>query len=99
MPHEEVDIQTSDGVTIKGWYVPSQNRAAVITYPGRHGAQRHAQFLARYGYGVLLLDRRGQGGSEGDPNSYGWNEHHDVAVPTTTGAMNYTVGLVIAGVS
>ena len=74
LPYEEVDIQASDGVTIKGWYVPSQNRAAVITYPGRQSAQRHAQFLARQGYGVLLLDRRGQGGSEGDPNSYGWDE-------------------------
>jgi predicted acyl esterase len=70
---------SSDGVTIQGWYVPSQNRAAVITYPGRHSAQRHAQFLARQGYGVLLLDRRGQGGSEGDPNSYGWDEHRDIA--------------------
>ena len=83
LPHEEVDIQTSDGVTIKGWYVPSQNRAAVITFPGRHSAQRHAQFLARHGYGVLLVDRRGQGGSEGDPNSYGWNEHHDIAAAIT----------------
>ncbi|HJY46566.1 MAG TPA: alpha/beta fold hydrolase [Propionibacteriaceae bacterium] len=104
LPHEEVDIQTSDGVTIKGWYVPSQNRAAVITYPGRHSAQRHAQFLARHGYGVLLLDRRGQGGSEGDPNSYGWDEHHDVAAaiaflrdrseidPDRIGGIGFSVG-------
>jgi uncharacterized protein len=103
-PHQEVDIQTSDGVTIKGWYVPSQNRAAVITYPGRHSAQRHAQLLTRHGYGVLLLDRRGQGGSEGDPNSYGWDEHHDVAAaiaflrdrpeidPDRIGGIGFSVG-------
>ena len=28
--------------------------------------------LARHGYGVLLFDRRGEGESEGDPNSWGW---------------------------
>jgi predicted acyl esterase len=27
--------------------------------------------LVRYGYGVLLFDRRGEGESEGDPNA--WN--------------------------
>jgi uncharacterized protein len=84
--------------------VPSQNRAAVITYPGRHSAQRHAQFLARQGYGVLLLDRRGQGGSEGDPNSYGWDEHQDIAAaigflrkrpeidPDRIGGIGFSVG-------
>ena len=104
LPHEEVDIQTSDGVTIKGWYVPSRNRAAVITYPARHSAQRHAQFLARHGYGVLLVDRRGQGGSEGDPNSYGWDEHQDIAAaigflrerpeidPDRIGGIGFSVG-------
>ena len=28
--------------------------------------------LARHGYGVLLLDRRGEGRSEGEPNAWGW---------------------------
>ena len=27
--------------------------------------------LARHGYGVLLFDRRGEGESEGDPNTLG----------------------------
>ncbi len=34
--------------------------------------------LARHGYGALLLDRRGEGSSEGDINLYGWNGEADV---------------------
>ncbi len=34
--------------------------------------------LARHGYGVLLFDRRGEGGSEGDPNIFGWGGERDL---------------------
>ena len=34
--------------------------------------------LARHGYGVLLFDRRGEGESEGEPNSWGWGGDKDV---------------------
>jgi fermentation-respiration switch protein FrsA (DUF1100 family) len=39
--------------------------------------------LARHGYGVLLLDRRGQGTSEGQPNIYGWGGDEDVKAGIT----------------
>jgi dienelactone hydrolase len=35
--------------------------------------------LAAHGYGVLLLDMRGRGESEGDPNAFGWGATKDVA--------------------
>ena len=34
--------------------------------------------LARHGYGVLLFDRRGEGESEGEPNSWGWGGEADI---------------------
>ena len=34
--------------------------------------------MARHGYGVLLLDMRGQGESEGDPNAFGWESSKDL---------------------
>jgi fermentation-respiration switch protein FrsA (DUF1100 family) len=34
--------------------------------------------LARHGYGVLLFDRRGEGESEGDPNTLGWSGDRDL---------------------
>ena len=71
---EDVQFRTSDGLLLKGWYIPSKNGAAVIAFPGRSGPQKQARMLASHGYGVLLFDRRGEGESEGDPNAFGWGE-------------------------
>lgn len=76
--HEDVVFTTSDGLRLKGWYVPSRNRAAVISFPGRASSQKRAKLLARHGYGVLLFDRRGEGESEGDPNGFGWQGERDI---------------------
>src|SRR3954454_196774 len=76
--YETVEFTTSDGLLLKGWYIPSKNRAAVIAFPGRTGIQKQARMLARHGYGVLLFDRRGEGESEGDPNVFGWGGDRDV---------------------
>ena len=78
VPHEDVSLETSDGLDLEGWYVPSRNGAAVVVFPGRNGPQRHARMLVDHGYGVLLFDRRGEGGSEGEPNAYGWGGDRDV---------------------
>jgi uncharacterized protein len=78
VPYEDVRFTTSDGLELEGWYIPSRNGAAVISFPGRAGAQKQARMLARHGYGVLLFDRRGEGESEGEPNSWGWGGDRDV---------------------
>jgi uncharacterized protein len=76
--HEEVSFTTSDGLTLRGWYIPSRNGAAVVDFPGRLGTQAHARMLARHGYGVLLFDRRGEGRSEGGGNMLGWGGDKDI---------------------
>jgi hypothetical protein len=76
--HEDVTLETSDGLQLVGWYVPSKNGAAVIAFPGRKGPQRQTRMLVRHGYGVLLFDRRGEGESEGDPNALGWDGEKDL---------------------
>ena len=73
-----MQFTTSDGFLLKGWYVPSRNRAAVISFPGRSGTRLQARVLARHGYGVLLFDRRGEGESEGDWNVFGWQGERDL---------------------
>jgi uncharacterized protein len=78
VPYEDVSFTTSDGLRLHGWYIPSRNGAAVISFPGRNGPQRQARMLARHGYGVLLFDRRGEGRSEGEPNAWGWSGERDV---------------------
>jgi dipeptidyl aminopeptidase/acylaminoacyl peptidase len=73
---QSVTLTTSDGIALDAAYLPSQNGAAVIVFPGT-GSGR-AEMLARHGYGVLLLDPRGQGDSEGDPNMLGWTGERDL---------------------
>ncbi len=65
VPHESLTIETSDGLELTASYVPSENRAAIVVFPGA-SAVKEARILWRSGYGVLLLDPRGQGGSQGD---------------------------------
>lgn len=71
-PAEDVRLTTSDGLALAAWYVPSRNGAAVIVFPGRTGPLDQARMLVRNGYGVLMLDRRGEGESEGDFSARGW---------------------------
>jgi hypothetical protein len=77
-PHEDVSLTTRDGLELAGWYVPSTNGAAVIAFPGRRGPVPHARMLVRRGYGVLLLDMRGNGESEGASNAFGWGSGQDL---------------------
>jgi uncharacterized protein len=76
--YEEVTVRSSDGLRLAGWYVPSRNGAAVISYPTREGKLPQARMLVRHGYGVLLLDARGYDGSQGDPNLFGWDDAKDI---------------------
>ena len=76
--HENVTFESTDGLKLEGWYIPSRNGAAIIVTPGRNGPQEQARMLARHGYGVLLFDRRGEGRSEGQPNTFGWGGDRDI---------------------
>jgi uncharacterized protein len=76
-PKQDVSLVTRDGVRLSGWYVPSLNHAAIVTFPGEWTIPQ-ARMLVKAGYGVLLLDPRGYGRSEGDPNAYGWGSTRDI---------------------
>jgi uncharacterized protein len=65
VPSERVTFATEDGLELAATYVPSRNRAAVIVFPGATRVEQ-AKMIARHGYGVLLVEPRGQGSSEGD---------------------------------
>jgi hypothetical protein len=78
-PHHDVTLRTSDDLSLAASYVPSLNGAAVIVFPGRRAQTvRHARLLVRHGYGVLVLDRRGEGESDGNFNSRGWGGEPDL---------------------
>jgi dienelactone hydrolase len=87
-PVQEVALEATDGVRLSAWYVPSRNRAAVVLLHGagstRSAVLDEARVLAADGYGLLLLDARGHGRSEGRAMDFGWYGDADV-----TGAVSY----------
>jgi uncharacterized protein len=80
--YEDVELRTADGVRLEAWYVPSENGAAVVLLAGagstRDGEVERAAALAGEGFGVLMLDVRGHGGSGGEANLMGWYGELDV---------------------
>jgi pimeloyl-ACP methyl ester carboxylesterase len=81
-PFKDIEFQTSDGVRISGWLVPSGARHATIIYS--HGLFRsrrelldRAMELWRLGYGALLYDARNHGTSGPARVTLGYNERLD----------------------
>lgn len=83
LPYEDVQLTTSDGIPLAGWYIPSRNGAAIIALHGFNGNRAHvlphAKILHQAGYGVLLFDLRAQGESGGKVYHFGWAGDLDVA--------------------
>jgi fermentation-respiration switch protein FrsA (DUF1100 family) len=79
-------VTTGDGVRLAGWYLPSTNRAAVVLLHGagstRSDVLDEAAVLARHGFGVLMSDARGHGGSAGRAMDFGWHGDADIAAAT-----------------
>jgi pimeloyl-ACP methyl ester carboxylesterase len=77
-PARSVTLRAEDGIDLRGRYVASRNGAAVIVFPGSAGRAAQARVLVGRGYGVLMLDPRGYGDSDGDSNMFGWGGAKDV---------------------
>jgi uncharacterized protein len=108
LDYEDVEFTTEDGVAIRGWYIPSKNRAAVILlHPmasNRLGTMDHALMFAKHGYGVLMIDLRMHGESGGDLLTFGGDEYLDVSAavdylqafpdldPERIGVMGFSLG-------
>jgi pimeloyl-ACP methyl ester carboxylesterase len=79
---EAVTLTTSDKVTLGAWYKPPTNGAVIILIHGAGGSRenlrRYADLLVQHGYGVLALDLRGHGSSDGTTNRLGWQGTRDV---------------------
>jgi pimeloyl-ACP methyl ester carboxylesterase len=85
----EVNFETSDGITLNGWYMPPPTDREVYTdgasmiFVHDHG-RNWGQFLEvapqlnRNGYGILLFDLRNHGESGGDLTTMGFNEVRDI---------------------
>ena len=86
LEYRELSFESADGMPLEAWWVPPVEgeswRAAVLVH-GWDGdkSDEHvietASIYARAGYGVLLLDLRGNGGSGGERRTLGY-ETRDV---------------------
>jgi predicted acyl esterase len=105
LDYEDVSFITADGLTLRGWYIPSQNGAAVIVVHGvasnRLSHLDQAVALARHGYGVLPFDLRAHGESDGDTITFGgqdilaavtYLQGRDDVAPDRIGAMGLSLG-------
>lgn len=76
LEHEDVWLQTEDGVRIHGWYLPHPGaRRVLLFFHGNAGNISHRQtsleIFHRLGINLLILDYRGYGRSEGRPSEAG----------------------------
>ena len=108
LTYTSVTFSTSDGVQLSAWFIPSANRAAIITMPGagsnRTATLGQAAVLARHGFGVLMVDPRGQGRSDGHAMDAGWYGDRDITAavaflqrrpdvdPTRIGVLGLSMG-------
>lgn len=72
----EVTLRTEDGVALQAWYWPGARAGTVLFFHGNAGNRGdragYLRALHALGYGVLLPDYRGYGGSEGTPSEEGF---------------------------
>lgn len=82
---EDVEFQTADGITLRGWFIPAKGVSDGSTVIGIHGLGSNrlrfleqAALLRKQGYGMLLFDLRNHGESDGTITSLSLYEVHDV---------------------
>ncbi len=84
LPFQTITLTASDGVTLEAWSIPGASAEAVwILVHGYADCKcmllPEAAALHDLGYGCLLVDLRGSGGSEGNVTYMGYREAADVA--------------------
>lgn len=80
---EEVTVTSHDGLKLHGYLVPQENAPYAILCHGYTAYARAmstvGEVFAAHGYGVLLVDARAHGKSEGKAVGMGWLERRDIA--------------------
>lgn len=85
LPFEDVEFQASDGLTLRGWYIPARSAApapTVIVCPGANGSiDADTAVLPWFHFlnlNVLTFDWRGHGRSDGQRVTLGLDERYDL---------------------
>lgn len=72
---EDIDLKTSDGVDIHGWFIPHGGKKTVLFFHGNGGNISHRLekilFLRSADSNIFIIDYRGYGKSKGRPTEKG----------------------------
>jgi fermentation-respiration switch protein FrsA (DUF1100 family) len=82
LSYKDIVLTTQDQMRLSAWYIPSKNRSAIVLIHG-YGTNKaqmltRAEILVNHGYGVLLLDLRAHGQSDGNKITFGLLEVSDL---------------------
>jgi hypothetical protein len=80
---ERRTFDAPDGTPLEAWLIPGARDAVVVMFHGyadcKDSLLREARAIHEMGYGVLLVDFRGSGGSGGHDTTIGFRESQDVS--------------------
>jgi len=106
LPYEDVAFNASDGVPLKGWWVPAPGgkaRGSVVLVHGLNRSRvemvRKAPFVYESGWNALLFDLRHHGDSGGNVSSFGHFESEDVRAAVSLARLRSAGPVVLWGVS
>ncbi|MDE2040445.1 MAG: alpha/beta fold hydrolase [Elusimicrobia bacterium] len=84
LPHERIQFKTSDGLTLKGWWIaapePAERRTLLLCHgwgDNKGELLRETAFLHEAGFNLLYFDSRSHGDSEGEITTIGYLETLD----------------------
>ncbi|MDN5937626.1 MAG: alpha/beta hydrolase [Salinisphaera sp.] len=69
---QDIEFNTEDGTTLRGWWYPGNRGATVVMAHGFSGTKElflddFAEYFSQAGLGVLVYDHRNLGDSDGEP--------------------------------
>lgn len=106
LPYEDVTFNASDGVPLRGWWIPGpgeQSRGSVVLVHGLNRSRiemvKKAPFVHESGWNALLFDLRHHGESGGAVSSFGHFESEDVRAAVSLARSRSAGPVVLWGVS
>jgi len=83
LPYDDVEVTTSDGLKLPGWWISPSRRGVIILVHGYKGHRGQllgiAQVFHRHGYGLLIPALRAHDRSGGEKITFGMEETRDLS--------------------
>jgi fermentation-respiration switch protein FrsA (DUF1100 family) len=89
LDYEDITLDASDGVSVHGWFVPSDSPRVLLYFHGNAGNISHRLYSIKefhdLGLSVFIIDYRGYGQSSGKPTEQGLYRDGEAAWRYLTG--------------